>query len=751
MFSDDAFLRVTDWLDLCCTSSIVLPPIQRGSVWRPDQVIDLWDSLLRGFPVGGFMIEKVTSNGNTRVRTLGETRSKLLESDAYGLVDGQQRSLAMLIGWPNSAHMDRRIWVDFADTPGREHLFRLRMTTENHPFGFQREKPSARLPVYDRRRASIIYRSRYGLKESAGEFADFRKSHPFYAGLSLPVDIRDLIEWHREGVGVKAWTERVNQWLQDSEEFRLRRKGESGEQELEAVPVERREIAELCASENVRARIDQFWHALARVWQLKLPAIRIDVLGIEEEGAISDGDPALAVLFKRVGSNGTRLSDADYVFSVIKSHCQETHDLVEEMRSPTGAEKRVYNLASLLSPTDIVGTAVRLAATRCVNEHNRPFPDYDAITKDEFSRLLRNAVVLGKRQGAFLEDVFLPFIKGQQSISLDGLFRKLASILGYRGQGDTGLPPHALWLLSRPLIQVLVYWLYEGRDDEEVQGHMRLDVIRFVLFWALCVTNASKASLLAFKIIRDGAAGRGGTAVFASIAEALVSNNYAVKLFSPGVLEGRIASVIWSEGRDTLMPVRGWARFEVTGDDSLDRKEAIDMYRRWWNIGPLGQFHHPILLWLQRAYVVGMPGSPVAGREEETPYDYDHIMPKAHWGDWTGVGGTARLLDFMAERDRACHILGNSIGNVRAWAAQDNRRDGQDSPKTKLGKGNLEENLVKSVIEKRDYELWETCSADGDKSREWNIKRALAFQSAVERRAFALYKTFFTELRFDSW
>ena len=31
---------------------LALPPIQRTPAWRPRQVVDLWDSVLRGLPIG---------------------------------------------------------------------------------------------------------------------------------------------------------------------------------------------------------------------------------------------------------------------------------------------------------------------------------------------------------------------------------------------------------------------------------------------------------------------------------------------------------------------------------------------------------------------------------------------------------------------------------------------------------------------------------------------------------------------------
>jgi hypothetical protein len=70
--------------------------------------------------------------------------------DCIGLIDGQQRTLAMLVGWiePAVTSLDRRLWVDFADEPEVGHLLRMRITTPNQPFGFQRGDPNIKLPLY---------------------------------------------------------------------------------------------------------------------------------------------------------------------------------------------------------------------------------------------------------------------------------------------------------------------------------------------------------------------------------------------------------------------------------------------------------------------------------------------------------------------------------------------------------------------------------------------------------------------------
>ena len=54
-------------------SKVELPPLQRSFVWKASQIESLWDSILRGFPIGSFLMSKS-------------------EDEKLFLLDGQQRA-----------------------------------------------------------------------------------------------------------------------------------------------------------------------------------------------------------------------------------------------------------------------------------------------------------------------------------------------------------------------------------------------------------------------------------------------------------------------------------------------------------------------------------------------------------------------------------------------------------------------------------------------------------------------------------
>ena len=51
-------LSIKKLKDRVCSGEIMLPPIQRGFVWKPYQIENFWDAILRGFPVGCFIAKK---------------------------------------------------------------------------------------------------------------------------------------------------------------------------------------------------------------------------------------------------------------------------------------------------------------------------------------------------------------------------------------------------------------------------------------------------------------------------------------------------------------------------------------------------------------------------------------------------------------------------------------------------------------------------------------------------------------------
>ena len=86
-----------------------LPAIQRPFVWKQDQVLALFDSLLKGYPISAFMVWAVDDDTKHEVRTykfienfqagqLLNEPAQVEGRDVMLVLDGQQRMTSLLIG-----------------------------------------------------------------------------------------------------------------------------------------------------------------------------------------------------------------------------------------------------------------------------------------------------------------------------------------------------------------------------------------------------------------------------------------------------------------------------------------------------------------------------------------------------------------------------------------------------------------------------------------------------------------------------
>ena len=99
--------------------SLFLPAIQRPYVWKPEQIIGLFDSLMQGYPISSFLFWSVAPENrskwsiyrfNERHRQ-GESWNDKVEPDGREVVfvlDGQQRLTSLLIGLSGSFTLRER-------------------------------------------------------------------------------------------------------------------------------------------------------------------------------------------------------------------------------------------------------------------------------------------------------------------------------------------------------------------------------------------------------------------------------------------------------------------------------------------------------------------------------------------------------------------------------------------------------------------------------------------------------------------
>ena len=102
---------IREALDSIASRGYVLPAIQREFVWRPEQVCNLFDSVMQGYPIGEFMFWRVEAQNSGQYRWYDFVREyhqrdnphcpelgPIQDKPVTAVLDGQQRLTAFNIG-----------------------------------------------------------------------------------------------------------------------------------------------------------------------------------------------------------------------------------------------------------------------------------------------------------------------------------------------------------------------------------------------------------------------------------------------------------------------------------------------------------------------------------------------------------------------------------------------------------------------------------------------------------------------------
>lgn len=111
-----------------------MPSFQRGLVWSPAQIEVLWDSIMRGIPIGALSLLPI--EGSERF-SRKSTYANL--AGAFWIVDGQQRSSAIALGFETFPTTNRPIlWLDlYPDrTKKSRRKYFFYVTTPGRPWGY---------------------------------------------------------------------------------------------------------------------------------------------------------------------------------------------------------------------------------------------------------------------------------------------------------------------------------------------------------------------------------------------------------------------------------------------------------------------------------------------------------------------------------------------------------------------------------------------------------------------------------------
>lgn len=343
-----------------------LPSLQRGAVWKPNQIELLWDSILRGFPIGSLVVCKLLKNQVSR--PIGGILSNG-EAPTHHLLDGQQRAGAIGLGfldpYPDQENLnndvDTLLWLDldpdpklFPPSSTRNYL--LRVTTKAHPWGFKvsESRETERLSAEHARQSLDAFNHNRSDKNNGRPRPI--QGWPYAASVPIPlawllIEAQSIFGEKDVQVTVEKSTEL---WGKVKERCRKFIEGRNPSPSEQPDPRNRplihwayrvREILETWQKQPKTSHPLALAEALARAVSTRLVALPVPAGALaqpsrnEEAQAGSENNKPAAErianvehLFQRLNAGGTELRNDDLAYSMIKAYWPGIEKTIQDIK-----------------------------------------------------------------------------------------------------------------------------------------------------------------------------------------------------------------------------------------------------------------------------------------------------------------------------------------------------------------------------------------------------------------------------------
>ncbi|MEQ1792973.1 MAG: DUF262 domain-containing protein [Nitrospira sp.] len=686
--------------ELC---DVLLPALQRGAVWKPYQVEQLWDSLLREFPIGSFLLARFDPNrGAVKLRYSQCPEGKVPQ---FHLLDGQQRANAIALAfldpwkdgevigfeaqkWPPAA-----LWIDLHQPDdqhefGRQFIFRV--VTRSHPWGYKRDKPRERLSASDCREAIKAF------KESFKAFEELERKFPnvdwkpgaiplpvaWPWDAKAPVPVNLLIEavvrhesepdvWStlKELLANKLpyWKSDCLPWMKVKDEVT---------RSLEEPTIHMSKIME-----SIRLLLKPPSRPEEAQYVALIVPDRI-VRGTSRVGKDAKQSDPIETLFERVNAGGTRLEGEELIFSIFKSTWTDAQEFVQRLSN------------RVMQPSRLVVLTARVVFAHLYRE-NKALPGTPGV---------------GEFRQWMLKEKFFPTLK--ETYFLEGRMEKLLKravewLALQQGKSDFGLPPTLVTTLARSspdLLLLLLIWIDRHMDREgmlEISAEERKTLLAALTTLHWFAIDLNKCIKVLWQNVDDRQYWRQEMLKQIVVLE---SSLLIARPLPPDILAGSIQAILfpggrgWAEwltenwkGKITFPsfhdvapnPAKEWYlnTWESSQDETNHDARINDAWR--WLVKVVFE-KREFLLYAQR-HSLGTwfpwydPALPDQLEDFNRPWDYDHILPSYY------IAGRHNIPPIIRD-------LAGKIGNLRAWPMELNRKDQALPPYKKLKEPNDEKN-----------------------------------------------------------
>lgn len=639
------------------TLSAGVPSLQRGLVWRPHQVEMFWDSILRGFPVGSFVVCKNFGDRYTSYRVAAEGPV------THHLLDGQQRAQAIKLGFQAprfdcSADARQILWIDLRPTFPEESTrsYLLRLTTKAHPWGYGPDDEAKRLSRSDI--VKLLTKAGYGEEL----FARPQPNCAWPSRAEAPVPL--------------AWL--LNNAITDFGDFWSQIRQLCDEVPSAPTPANRAwtgKVAEFLAKQPSRdPHLEKIWKGIrcalrSRVICLELQDDPMPDVAHVEDNATSEASRVTNAehLFNRRNTGGTPLDGDELSWSLIKAHTPE-----------------------LEKPINYLSVSAKIPASRLATLSARvPLTGSRAITRSfsvsDFRRLAQeHSRSAGIQTGG---DPVTRFLTDNGATGLRSVVSRVNVWLEYKGLSNDclGLPPVLQGSIARTStghLYALLFWLAHctlrssSNGDEEAIG-LRKSILALTtaIHW-FGADNKSRIvnslEIILRKFMKENAGILHPTAFFQILRRA----EELVRLQDPS--KSGTYMPLSSEEFKVCLEMRGGDLSSWTWWKLAERERPEEPGQLWARLNPI-VYGREFLLYSQRSYLTEKfgdydPADRDTWAEHDRPWDYDHILPKEKIdGRRTAVAHKTAVKEWLSTN-----------GNMRAWDVGENRGYQASSPGHKL-------------------------------------------------------------------
>ncbi|MFG1404429.1 DUF262 domain-containing protein, partial [Xanthobacter sediminis] len=438
-----------------------LPPIQRSVVWRNNQILDYWDSLLRGFPPGMMMVQKTAIGALARSV---EGLTSIQDTDGYQLFDGQQRLNAILTGLGlaigRKTRPERQIWIEL-NPPDRqrknsETRFVLRINSIGQPFGYRHEFPNEKFPIAKRREYQV---------------PNAQKDAPAFFNVLVDNALGSTLIESCCAVPLEKFIKLAYENCFDASAFK------SAWREGDTLVLERADDEILCEALT----------ALKFALELDVPLFFLPESVLGHEGNYIR-------FFERVGKGGSPLSEAELSYSIIKQRYPMVHDRIREVINQAG-----HWIGEVALALATLRVARVLAASEDIKSGELRRPNPKDVQQLNFKADIDPVIRYFK---------YLMPERGEANIIRDAAEALRDALVFSMEDNPRGLLPLALFQLDTNLLDCLFLLAVKRLESTGAMPwsrYEREELIGFVLYWMLFVHSDEKAAQEVFLHVAQNA------------------------------------------------------------------------------------------------------------------------------------------------------------------------------------------------------------------------------------------------------